>query len=99
MGITPPFDTGDVVVHRPTNMPYMVACVHGHYLHTTGYPDARLVVGDCLLQRKATDHERLRHLEAMAQSSSQGHRAACARSRLADAKEALVYETDSFYGC
>lgn len=89
--ITPQFDTGDLVVHKPSQTPYMVACVHGYYLHTAGYPEQRLMVGDCVLQRRATETERRNHLGAMAQSTSQGHRASCARQRLAEINADEVY--------
>ena len=89
---TPSLDTGDLIVHKPTQVPHMVACVHDHYLHTAGYPEQRLMVDDCTLQRKATEVERKAHIEAMAASSSTAHRASCARERLSNMQADVYYD-------
>jgi hypothetical protein len=95
--ITTAFDTGDEIVHKPTSQPYMVACVHGQYLHTSGNPEQRLMVSECVLKRQALERERRAHLEQMAKSTSKNHRAECARTRLAEMIADEPY-MDPYYG-
>lgn len=73
-------DTGDLIRHQGEE--YMIACVHDQWVHTCG-PHKQLHASNCKLVRKATDDERDAQLHAMAASSSNGHRSACARARLA----------------
>ena len=75
-------DTGDTVRNKATRITYMVACVHGSVVHLAGFPPITMRMDDLELVREATDGERLAHLRAMADSSSSGHRAECARQRL-----------------
>lgn len=77
------FDTGDLILHKPTRLTYWVACCHDDkWIHTCG-PELRLLAADCEIVRAASESERRENMQAMASSTGPGHRPQCARRRLA----------------
>lgn len=60
-------DTGDVVLHIPTNEEWIVACVEGDVLSWCGWPQGWANIADCTLIKKATDSERYDRLVQLSQ--------------------------------
>ena len=67
-------DTGDVVLHRPTNERWVVACVQGERLSWCGWPEGTANLADCELVEKSSPEGRLKLLQAMASMSTDDHR-------------------------
>ena len=91
-------DTGDVIFHRPSKTQYLVACVHGDFLHTIGYPEKKLLVESCDLVTQANSTLRRQQIETLAGSTAHTHRPVCARERLAKEQEAEI-EQYAGYDC
>ncbi len=47
-------DTGDIVLHGPTEERWVVACVQGDRLSWVGWPEGTALLSDCTLVEKAT---------------------------------------------
>lgn len=73
-------DTGDVVRHEPTGEDWVVAQVQGDKLSWFGWPPGWAALSDCTLVRKASEEDRLRHLDELLASNH--HCSAWARDRL-----------------
>lgn len=78
-----PFDTADIVLHRPSGETWLLAYADGTHVYPCGWPDSRAGVGDCVLVKKATPDVRLYWLKRIASCSGTDHRALHARSMLA----------------
>lgn len=75
-------DTGDIIRHKITGDRYLVACCHPPIVYPIGWPSTPLRLDDVELVHEATDAERSMHIEALSQSTGNGHRPRCARARL-----------------
>lgn len=83
-------DTGDVVLHGPTNERWLVAFVQGENLSWCGWPEGLAKLADCRLIEKASPEKRLMLLNEMAaMPTDQDHRARYARAALDMAELAL----------
>ena len=74
-------DTADVVLHKPTGERWVVAYVRDDRLAWVGWPEGEAALSDCELVSAASDEQRLKLLQQMAQSRSDA-RARYARHRL-----------------
>jgi hypothetical protein len=75
-------DTADVVLHKPTGERWVVAYVRDDRLAWVGWPEGEAALGDCELVSVATDEQRIKLLEQMAQARADDSRARYARHRL-----------------
>lgn len=67
-------DTGDVVLHGPTQERWVVACVDGDRLSWCGWPEGMAALSDCTLIKKATPEERQKLLHQIAGIHGASHR-------------------------
>jgi hypothetical protein len=76
-------DTGDIVLHGPTQERWVVAFVQGDNLSWCGWPEGWAKLTDCALVEKSTPEARLKLLKQMADMpTDQDHRARYARVAL-----------------
>lgn len=56
---TPPFRSGDVVLHRPSGETWVVAYADPEtgYMSYCGWPDGEVPISDCTLTKAASDAE------------------------------------------
>ena len=80
--MTTNIDTGDTVLHRPSNERWVVAYVEGDRLAWCGWPDGTADLSDCVLLRKTSPEQRLALLHEMARSVNDGPRRTHARKAL-----------------
>lgn len=78
-----PIDTGDTVLHGPTDETWSVAFVDGDRLYWRGWPEGSALLSDCRLIKKATPAER--HETLIEMSKSDGVRASYAQRALQEA--------------
>jgi hypothetical protein len=78
-------DTGDVVLHLPSNENWTVACVDGEYLSWCGWPEGEARLSDCVLIEKSTPEYRQELLQQLAQMDGSDHRGRHARAILGGA--------------
>ena len=76
-------DTGDIVLHTPTDEKWTVACVQGSELSWCGWPEGRAALADCTLVEKATPEVRDSLLTELANMKAGDHRQRYASARLA----------------
>jgi hypothetical protein len=65
-------DTADVVKHGPTGETWTVAYVQGDRLAWCGWPEGEAQLSDCKLVKAATDEDRIKLLNVLADISNQG---------------------------
>ena len=92
-------DTADTVRHQQTGEIFTVACVHGDYVHTIGWPEKSIRLADLTLVESATDTARQAMIEDLARSTGMGHRPRCARERLKIGSVSAQEGLGSFAGC
>lgn len=80
-------DTADTVKHLPTDEEWLVACVIGDKLSWCGWPEGSANLSDCQLIKAATEDERYKLLEEIAQIDGSDHRQRYAEKRLEEMRE------------